>query len=81
MDPVAFEHEIELNRVAFESMREQIRRSYPGQYVAFARGQVLAAAPSYEEALAAIERLSPVPECYFVFEAEDGPIFDVVTDY
>lgn len=81
MDPVAFEREIELNRVAFDAMREQIRRGYAGLYVAFANGQVLAVAPSYEEALAVIERLSPIPECYFVFEAEEGPVFDVVTDY
>jgi hypothetical protein len=81
MSQVSFEEQIDLNRRAYESVREEIRRNYAGQYVAIAQGRLVAAAPTYDEAVAAIRRLTPEPECFLVFEADEEPCFDVVTDY
>lgn len=77
----AFAEQIELDRVAFAVLRDEIRREYAGRYVVLAEGKVLATAPSYDEAQAALQRRPAVPKCYFIFEAESEPIFDVVTDY
>lgn len=81
MNPTDFENEIAMNRIAYEAMRERIRREFPGQYVVLARGQLVAVTTSYDEAIASIQSLCPVPECYFVFPTDEEPIFDVVTDY
>ena len=81
MNPTMFEQEIAINRKAYEALREQIRRDHAGQYIALTHGQVIAATPTYEEAEAAIERLRPVPECYFIFPAEEEPIFEVIDNF
>jgi hypothetical protein len=81
MSQTTFEQDISRNRDAFASLRDEIRRRQAGQYVALADGKLQAAAPSYDEALAALQRLPSMPKCYFIFEADDEPIFDVFTDY
>lgn len=78
---LTFEQAIELNRSAFESMREEIRRQHTGQYVVLGNGKLLTSAPSYDEAFAKLQQLPSPPECYFIFEADDEPVFDVYTDY
>jgi hypothetical protein len=77
MDQATFERELELNRQAYEKLREQIRRDFAGQYVGIAEGRLIAAAPTFEEVQAAIEQLKPPPEYYLIFEAEEEPLFDV----
>jgi hypothetical protein len=82
MNPqLAFEQAISLNRDAFASLRAEIRLRYAGNYVVLGDGKLLASAPTYEEALAALRQLPSAPECYYVFEADDEPIFEVFTDY
>jgi hypothetical protein len=76
MDAAVFERETARNRRAYEALREQIRREYAGLYVALGEGRVLAVAPSYDEAMAAVQRLQPVPEYFLVFPADDEPIFE-----
>lgn len=78
---LSFEQAISLNREAFASLQDEIRLSYAGKYVVLGDGKLLASAPTYEQALASLRRLPSVPECYFVFEANDEPVFDVFTDY
>jgi hypothetical protein len=81
MDAATFERETALNQQAYEALRDQIRREYTGLYVALGQGRVLAAAASYDEAMAAVQRLQPVPEYFLVFLAEDEPIFEPFYDY
>ena len=77
MDQATFERELQLNRAAYERLREQIRRDNAGQYVGIAEGRFITAAKTYEEVQAAIEQLEPIPEYYLIFLAEEGPVFEV----
>ena len=81
MDPGAYDHEWELNRQAYEKLREQIRRDYAGQYVGIAEGRLIAVATTFNEVRAAIEDLKPKPECFLIFEAGDEPIFETIDDF
>jgi hypothetical protein len=80
MDQATFERERSLNQRAYEGLRDDLRRRYAGQYVALANARLIAAAPTFEEARAAVERLKPVPEYYLVFPADQDPSFDLVLD-
>ncbi|MEM4870487.1 MAG: hypothetical protein QW518_04830 [Thermofilaceae archaeon] len=51
------EREAELNRRAFEKLREELVRSHEGFYAAFAGGKLLGVFPTLEEAAAAIENV------------------------
>jgi hypothetical protein len=68
------------NRQAYESLKDQIRPDYAGQYVAIAFGQIVATSPDFDEANAAVERLQPAPEHALVFLAEDDPAFEPISD-
>jgi hypothetical protein len=76
MAEAQFDKELEQNRLAWESMRESIRREYAGQYVGMAFGRVMAAGHDYDGVVAAMDALNPRPACSFVFPAEDEPLFD-----
>ena len=81
MDQVTFERALALNRQAYENLREQIRRDYAGQYVGIAEGRLITAAATYNEVKAAIKKLTPMPECYLIFEADDEPLFEVIDSF
>ena len=81
MNVISFEEQIDFNRRAYESLRDQIRRDYAGRYVALSDGKVVASAATYDDVLASVRRLVPNPECYFIFHADDEPNFEIVTDY
>ena len=80
MNLPTFEREMALNRNAYQSLRNQVRGEYEGQYVAIAHGRIVANAPTFDEANAAVLRLDPVPEYFLVFPAEQEPSFDLVYD-
>jgi len=80
VDEAKFEQELLLNRQAYERLRDHIRRDYDHQYVALAFGKIVAAAPTFDEASAAVSRLQPQPEHFVVFQADDEPIFDEFFD-
>jgi hypothetical protein len=80
MDETKFEQELQLNRQSYQKLRNQIRRDYEHQYVALAFGKIVAAAPTFDEASAAVSRLQPQPEHFVVFQANDEPIFDEFFD-
>jgi hypothetical protein len=80
MNLATFTKESALNRQAFQQLRAQIRRDHSGQYVALAHGKILGAAPTFDEARALVNRLSPVPEYYLVFPADIEPDFDLAYD-
>ncbi len=81
MDSDTFEREKNLNQQAYEGLREQIRREYPGRYVALGQGRVLAVADTYEGTKAAVRQLDSVPEFYLVFPADDEPCFEPYESY
>jgi len=81
MDQATFEQQLQLNRQAYERLRDQIRRDYAGQYVGIAEGRLIAAANTFEEVEAAMNNLQPVPEYSLIFKAEEGPVFDVVDSF
>ena len=80
MNRQTYEQEKAKNQQAYEALRHEIRHDYAGQYVALAEGRLITAAPTFDEARAAIQRLQPVPEYYLVFPAEIEPAFDLVYD-
>lgn len=80
MDAATFEHEVTVNRKAYEALRDQIRRDHRGHYVAIAQGQLVAACPDFDGALAAVRRLQPAPDFYLVFPADEEPVFEPFCD-
>jgi hypothetical protein len=81
MDAATFERETAFNRQAYEAMREQVRREHAGRYVALGQGRILASAATYDEAMAAVQQLRPVPEFYLVFPADEEPPFEPYCAY
>jgi hypothetical protein len=75
-----FTRESNLNRQAYEQLREQIRREFAGLYVALAGGKLVGAANSFDAARALVENLEFVPEYYLVFPANAEPDFGLVYD-
>ncbi|HPM84942.1 MAG TPA: hypothetical protein PLF81_29770 [Candidatus Anammoximicrobium sp.] len=78
MDAPAFTVELSSNRAAYERLREQIRSAGPGQYAAIAQGRLIALAGTFDEGLAAVQRLRPIPKHFF---ADEEPAFDVIDDF
>lgn len=76
MDQATFERETAVNRQAWERLRDRVHRDYAGQYVALGKGKILATAPGYDEVMAAVHRLEPVPEYFLVFPADEEPAFE-----
>src|SRR5690348_7945820 len=80
MDQAIFERQLQVNRQAYEKLREQIRRDYAGQYVGIAEGRLIAAATAFGDVQAAIEQLQPVPEYSLIFPADEEPTFEPYDD-
>jgi hypothetical protein len=78
MDQATYDFELELNRQAYEN--EQIRRDYAGKYVGIAKGRLIAAANTFEEVEAAMNKLQPVPEYSLIFPADEEPPFEPYHD-
>jgi hypothetical protein len=76
MDQATFERALELNRQAYEKLREQIRRDYAGKYVGIAEGRLITVAANFNEVRAAIENLKPAPEYFLIFPAGEEPPFE-----
>ena len=80
MNQAEFEQAEALNRQAYEKLREQIRRDWAGKYVGIAEGRFIAAANTFEEIQAAMNKLQPVPEYFLVFPADEEPPFEPYHD-
>jgi hypothetical protein len=80
VDRSTFTRESELNRRAYEPLRESIRRDYAGKYVILAQGRVIGAASTFDAAQALVAQLEVVPDYYLVFPANAEPDFDLVYD-
>ena len=81
MDATTFTVELSNNRAAYERLREQIQRAGPGQYAAIAQGRLIALAATFDEGLAAVERLRPAPKHFLVFPVDEEPAFEVIDDF
>jgi hypothetical protein len=81
MDLETYEREVAVNRSGYERLREQIERDHAGQYIGLAHGRVVAVAPTFDEAVSAVEQLEPPPECFFIFRADEEPIFEPYEAY
>jgi len=73
-----YEAEVSLNYRAFAEQRDEIRRKYPGQWIGFAHGRVIAAGPDEDAVITAMNSLDPQAESGAVFRAEDEPAFEAV---
>jgi hypothetical protein len=80
MNQAEFEQAEARNRQAYEKLRDQIRRDYTGQYVGIAEGRLIAAANTFEEVQAALDKLQPVPEYFLIFPADEEPPFEPYDD-
>lgn len=63
----------------WKGLREEVRRTHVGEFVALGQGGVLATAPTFDEAMAAVQALQPAPACCLIFEADEEPVFHGVT--
>lgn len=63
---------------AWEKLRDDVRTQHAGKYVGLAQGRIVAASPSFDDVVAALERLHPKPAHMLVFPAEEEPPFAVV---
>jgi hypothetical protein len=81
VDMITFTRESELNRRAYEQLRDFIRREYAGKYVALANGNVIGVASTFDDARKMVEGMDVVPEYYLVFPASQEPHFDLVDDF
>jgi hypothetical protein len=81
MNATAFAAELELNRSAYVRLRKRIRQAPTGQYAAIAHGRLIALAATFEESVAAVERLTPSPEHFLVFPVDEEPAFEVIDDF
>jgi hypothetical protein len=75
----AFDQELIENRRAWETLREQVRRDHPGEFVALAFGRIVASDRQMDKVMSAVQALDPKPAHYEVFPAEVDPLFDVVS--
>jgi len=80
VDRTTFQRESELNRRAYEQLREPIRNQYAGKYVILAHGKVIDTASTLDAAQALVAQLEVVPDYYLVFPANAEPDFDLVYD-
>lgn len=81
MNSATFSTELTENRAAYQRHREQIRQAASGHYAAIAHGRLVAVTSSFEDALAAIERLQPAPQHFLVFPVDEEPAFEVIDDF
>lgn len=80
MDLVTFKRESARNRDAYQQLREHIRHTYAGQYVALSLGKVIGAASTFDAARDLVNHLDPVPDYFLVFPANMEPDFDLIHD-
>jgi hypothetical protein len=81
MDEATFERETARHRALWDKLRDQIRHEYAGRYVALGEGRILASSANFDDVVAAVEQLRPVPEYHLIFLADDEPVFEPVEDY
>jgi hypothetical protein len=81
MDKATFDLEAIASRKAYESLKEQIRHKYAGQYVALGTSGILAAAPKFDDVLAAVAALHPAPAYHLIFPANQEPVFEPYCDF
>jgi hypothetical protein len=80
-DMAAFTQELAVNRAAYASLKDQLRRDYAGQYVALAFGRLVAVCPDFESATRAVLALQPRPQHFAVFPGDQEPVFEPVYHY
>lgn len=78
MNGTQVDREMAQNKMAWERLRDQVRRDYAGQIVALAFGRIVASGMRIDQVMAAINLLDPKPAHCEVFPAEADPMFDVV---
>ncbi len=76
-----FDRQLEVNRQAYQQLREEIRTKYTGQYVGLAFGRIVAASPDFDEVCRIIDELEPEPEHSSVFHADDDPSADFTSEF
>jgi hypothetical protein len=80
VDLATYTRESAINREAYHQLCDHIRRTYAGQYVAMASGQVVGASDTFDAARELVNGLDPRPEYFLVFPANVEPDFDLVYD-
>jgi hypothetical protein len=80
VDLGTYARESAINRQAYRQLRDHIRHTYAGKYVAMARGLVVGASDTFDAARELVNGLDPKPEYFLVFPANVEPDFDLVYD-
>ncbi len=81
MDSTAFSTELAQNRATYDRLKHQIRSAMSRQYAAIAHGKLIAVTDTFDDGVAAVRRLRPVPEHFLVFPVDEEPVFDVIDDF
>jgi hypothetical protein len=80
MQGTAFADEMTCNRMAYQRLREQIRRAKQG-YAAIAQGELVALTTTFDEAAAAVQRLQPPAAHFLIFPVDEEPAFELIDDF
>jgi hypothetical protein len=78
MTATRFETELDQNKVAWNALRDQVRREFAGKFVALAFGRIVGSDSRVDRLTASVEALDPKPIHYEIFPAEADPLFDTV---
>jgi hypothetical protein len=78
---IEFDRELEVNRLAYQNLREEIRTKYAGQFVALAFGRIVAADSDFERVCRAVDDMRPEPKHSAVFQAEDDPSSELSNEF
>lgn len=81
MRSLTFDEQMQLNRIAYEKLQDQIQQAGPGHFAAIAAGRLIGITEDFDSAISRIESLSPVPDHYLIFPTDARPVFDVVDSF
>jgi hypothetical protein len=76
MSQSTFASELEQNRLAYEYLRDQIRREHAGKFVAIALGKIVAVTTTFHEAQTAVARITPAAKHFAIFDASTEPVWE-----
>jgi uncharacterized protein (DUF2126 family) len=81
MNVAVFATELAMNRAAYERLKVQIGTAPLGHYAAIANGRLITIAPTFDDAVAAVDQLQPPPQHFLVFPVDEEPAFEIIDDF
>ena len=76
MSQSTYTSELEQNRLAYEDLRDRIRREHAGKFIAIAFGRIVAVTPTFNEAQTTIAQMAPAAKHFAIFDANTEPVWE-----